>query len=126
MAGPNYVLSKGFKSGAAITQYRFVSLAAAETVTQSATNGTSCIGIAQETISTADATAGRIVNVAMIGISRAIAGMVLATPGIQVTTDTVGRVKTVGTGEQGIGILLNAATATGAHVDVLLTQSGVL
>ena len=126
MAGPNYVLSKGFKAGAAITQYRFVSLAASEVVTQTATAGAASIGISQETISTADATAGRIVNVALIGISRAIAGMVLATPGIQVTSNASGQVKTVGTGENAIGILLNAATATSAHVDVLLTQAGIL
>lgn len=126
MAGPNYVLSKGFKAGAAITQYRFVSLAAAETVTQTATLGAAAIGVAQETISTADATSGRIVNVALLGVSRCIAGQVLATPGIQVASNASGQVKTVGTGENSVGILLNAATATGAHVDVLLTQAGIL
>lgn len=125
MAGPNYVLSKGFKSGGAITQYRVVSLAAAETVTQTATAAASAIGIAQETISAGDATSGRIVNVALLGVSRCIAGAVLNTPGIQVGADASGRVITAASGSV-LGILLNTATATGAHVDVLLTQAGTL
>lgn len=125
MAGPNYVLSKGFKSGAAITQFRFVSLAAAETVTQTATAGANAIGVAQETISTADATAGRIVNVALLGISRCIAGAILATPGVAVTSDASGRVVAATTANQVLGILLQPATATSVHVDVLLTQGGI-
>lgn len=125
MAGPNYVLSKGFKAGAAITQYRFVSLAAAETVTQTATAGAAAIGVAQETISTADATAGRIVNVALLGISRCIAGAVLATPGVAVSANASGQVKAAVATENVMGILLQPATATGAHVDVLLTQGGI-
>lgn len=125
MAGPNYVLSKGFKAGGAITAYRVVTLAAAETVTQTATAASSAIGIAQETVSAGDATAGRIVNVALLGISRCIAGAVLNTPGIQVGSDASGRVITAASGSV-IGILLNTATATNAHVDVLLTQAGTL
>jgi hypothetical protein len=126
MAGPNYVLSKGWPAGGAITKYRFVELATTGvTVTQTNGAGDPCIGVAQEEISAADATAGRVVNVAVMGISRCIAGAILANAGIQVGSNASGQVITAASGSV-LGILLTPATATGQHVDVLLTQAGTL
>lgn len=125
MAGPNYVLSKGWTAGGAIGKYRFVELATdGLTVTQANAAGDPCIGVCQEEVTAGDATNGRVVNVAVAGISRAIAGAVLANAGVQVGTDASGRVVAAAANNV-LGILLQPATATGNHVDVLLTQAGV-
>jgi hypothetical protein len=124
MAGPNYVLSKGWPAGGAIGRFRFVELATdGVTVTQANGAGDPCIGVCQEEVTAGDATNGRVVNVAVMGISRAIAGAVLANAGVQVGTDTQGRVVAAAANNV-LGILLQPATATGNHVDVLLTQAG--
>jgi len=125
MAGPNYVLSKGWVAGGAITKFRFVELNAAGTsVTQANAPGEPVIGVAQEEISAGDATSGRVVNVALMGITRAIAGSILGTSGVQISTDASGRV--VASSSAVVGILLTPATITGQHVDVLLTQAGTV
>ena len=93
MSGPNYGLSKGHAASAAITQFRAVVLGASEVVTQAGTAGLLCLGIAQDTITTQDATDGRIVNVKISGISRCHAGAAIAI-GARVVTDSVGRVVT--------------------------------
>lgn len=127
MAGPNYVLDKGFVAGGAVERFRFVELNAAGTsVTQSNAAGESSIGVVQETASAGDATNGRVVDVRLMGISRCIAGATLATAGVAVTTDNQGRVAAAAVGNQVLGILLTPAANAGDHVDVLLTQSGVL
>jgi hypothetical protein len=125
VAGPNYVLGKGFKAGGAISQFRFVELGAAETVTQANAAGDACIGVAQEEVTAADATAGRVVNVLVAGISRCIAGAALATAGVDVGTDAQGRVIAAASGKV-LGVLLQTAASTGQHVDVLLTQGGTV
>lgn len=125
MAGPNYGLSKGFVAGGVITQFRAVTLGAGEVVSQATTAGTPCLGIAQETTTAEDATNGRVIAVAISGISRCIAGAAI-TIGAKVRTDTSGRVTPLAaaTADQNvIGIALQAASAANEHVDVLLTPA---
>lgn len=125
MAGPNYVLDKGFVAGGAITQYRGVVLSAtAESVTQASSAGVQALGIAQDTvISSADATNSRVADVRILGISRCIAGAAITTER-RMVLDNQGRVVPAAatTAKQNqVGIALQTASAAGDHVDVLLT-----
>lgn len=125
MAGPNYVLDKGFKAGGAIGQYRAVELGAGETVTQCNAANDLVLGICQEEISAGDATNGRIADVRMLGISRCIAGANNIVIGGRVTIDNAGRVVpspvAVGTTYAQVGIAMQASAAVGDHIDVFLT-----
>ncbi len=123
MAGPAYAISKGWIAGEAITKYEFVKLTGAEVLNVCDTQGESAIGVCQDEISAADATSGRIANVAVIGISRVIAGATIA---IQdpITPGADGRAEVATTADQVVGIALQAAV-DGDHMDVLLTQGGI-
>lgn len=125
MAGPNYVIDKGFKAGGAITKYTAVKLTAAETVATSTSTVDAIIGISQEEISAADATAGRIVNVRLLGISRAIVGNATTTFGQFVTVNATGQViGTTTAGQPVLGRVLQTVAVTGAHVDVVVVPAG--
>ena len=128
MAGPNYVLDKGFLAGGAITKYRGVELGANETVTQANAVNDRVLGICQEEVSAGDATNGRIVDIRLLGISRCIAGAAV-TIGNLVTIDGSGRVVNspvaVGTAYAVVGIALQTAANAGDHIDVLLTPGVV-
>lgn len=122
MAGPNYVLDKGFQASGAITKYKCVELGAGEIVNQANALNDPVIGIAQETITATDATNGRVVSVRMAGISRCIAGGTIAI-GDRVRCDASGNVTTLAVttaGQRQVGIALQAAVAND-HVDVFLT-----
>lgn len=123
MAGPSTILAKPFLAGGAITQYRAVKIAAGETVTTATAGTDSVIGICQEEVTAGDATAGRLVNVMMLGVSRCIAGAAI-TIGATVMTDATGRVVAATATNRPIGIALQAASAAGDHVDVFLTPTG--
>ena len=125
MAGPNYVLDKGFTAGGVIRKFRFVELNAAGTqVSEANAAGESVIGVCQEEVSASDVTNKRVVDVRLMGISRCIAGATLATAGVQVATDNQGRVAAAASTNAVVGILLTPAANAGDHVDVLLTQGG--
>lgn len=126
MAGPNYVLDKGFVAGGAISQYRLVTLAAnGVSVSQAAAQGVQCIGVSQETASAGDVTNGRVVAVRLMGISRCVAGAIMATAGVPVTASADGGVEPAAAADLVIGLLLQPAAAIGNHVDVLLYQGGI-
>lgn len=124
MAGPNYVLDKGFKAGGAIGRFRYVEFSAVETVVQAnytAGGPDNLAGVCQEEISAGDATNGRIAAVRLIGISRCIAGATITTgTEARVMPDAQGRVIPWATaGSKMVGVALQDAVV-GDHVDVLL------
>jgi hypothetical protein len=130
MAGPNFVLDKGYVAAGAINIYRAVEIApTAETVTQCNAVNDRVLGISQDEISAADATNGRVANIRLLGISRCIAGAAIAAAGALVTIDASGRVVTsptaVGTVYAVVGVVLQTAAAAGDHVDVLLTPGAI-
>jgi hypothetical protein len=122
MAGPNYVLDKGYKSGAAIRQFRAVALNANEVVTEAGAAAANLWGICQEEITADDAAEGRIADIRLLGASRAIAGAALGI-GTWVTSDTQGRMVAAGAGQLAIGRLMQATSAVGDHVDVLINPT---
>jgi hypothetical protein len=123
MAGPSNTLSKPFLAGGAIGIYRVVELGASEAVTQANAGTDVVIGICQEEITAGDVTLGRVANIQMLGVSRAIAGAAI-TAGATVMTDSVGRVIAATATNRPVGIALQAASAAGDHVDVFLTPTG--
>jgi len=124
MAGPNFVLDKGYAAGGAIRQFRCVELGASEVVTEANAANDVVWGICQEEVSAGDATNGRVADIRLMGISRCIAGAAI-TIGARVTTDNQGRVVpspvAVGTVYPQVGLACQAAAAAGDHVDVMLT-----
>src|SRR4051812_42545521 len=122
MSGPNYGLDKGHVASAAVVQFAFVTLGAAESVATS-TAGQLALGVAQEACPAADATNNRVIDVRYFGISRAIAGAAIAI-GARVVTDGTGRVvtATATTAKQNqVGIALQASAAANDAIDVFLT-----
>jgi len=122
MAGPNYVLDKGFEAAGAIGRFRCVELGTGEVVTQCNALNDPAIGVSQDTISADDATNGRVVDVRMAGISRCIASGPIAI-GDRVRAAADGGVVTLAAataGQRMVGIALQAAVS-GDHVDVFLT-----
>lgn len=122
MAGPNYVLDKGFEAGGAIGRFRCVELGANEVVTQANAVNDPVIGICQDEITSADATNGRVADIRMAGISRCIASGTIAA-GDRVRAAADGGVVTLAAGTAGqrqVGIALQSAVS-GDHLDVFLT-----
>lgn len=122
MAGPGYVLSKGWLAGEAMTKYEFVKLVGSETINAVDTQGEKALGVLQEEVTADDATNGRIVNVAVAGISRVIAGATITEFDL-LTTGADGRAEVAATGDVVVGIALQAAV-DGDHMDILLSPSG--
>jgi hypothetical protein len=119
--GPNIVLDKGFQATTAITQFRAVTQTADTAVKQTDAAAAVALGVCQENISAADATSGRIADVRMMGITRAINGTAGALArSTLVATDNVGRVVAATTGQAAIGLTLTAATAQNDQIDLLL------
>jgi hypothetical protein len=129
MAGSNYVLDKGFTAGGAIGKYRCVevSATAAALVTVANAQGEQVIGVCQEEVTAADATNGRVVDVRLMGITRAVNGLATAiNPGQVLTTSANGGVEAAAAADLVLGIAVSAApNVVGAHLDVLITQAGV-
>jgi hypothetical protein len=120
--GPNFVLDKGYQATTAITQFRAVTQVADTGVKQTDAAAAVVLGVAQENISAADATSGRIADIRMMGITRAINGTAGALArSTLVATDNTGRVVAATTGQAAVGLTLSAATAQGDQVDLLLT-----
>jgi hypothetical protein len=126
--GPNFVLDKGFKvtTATAVTKFRAVKLASVDVCAQCTTLGEIPLGVAQEDCPAADATAGRVIDIRVIGISRVIAAGALAI-NTRVRVDANGRVVALAAAtanQNQLGILLAAATALDDQVDCLLTIGG--
>jgi hypothetical protein len=125
MSGPNYVLDKGYNlsnSGAAQTIYRFMKFNANENMVIQATAITDkCIGVCQQRVDAADSATGNVqVDVRILGISKVESGAAVALMDF-VAPDTTGRAVTAATTQFRHGIALQAATAAGQWIDVLLT-----
>ena len=124
MPGPNFVLDKGFIIDAASNQFKCqkVVTATKEHATEAGA-GEFAVGVLQETVSAADATAGRVCDIRIMGISRCIASAAIAI-GDRVVVAATGKVATAAatTAKQAqVGIAMTAAAANNDHLDVLLT-----
>jgi hypothetical protein len=144
MAGPNYVLDKGFLVDSAalnVQAYRFAKFAAGTTGNKVTTSTATpvagalalaadfIVGVYQDEIVGMDAakvlTGKATIGVRMIGISRVIAGAAV-TIGSPIMSDSTGRgvvMSALAAGKQAwqAGIALTAAGAAGDLIDVLLT-----
>ena len=124
--GANYVLDKGYKASGALTQFLAVKFSGTTYDTVAPISGLTDapLGICQETISAGDATNGRVCDIRILGISRAVAGGVI-NPGDRVKVDATGKLIAVpgvaGTNDKVVGISLGAPTVTNDIFDVLLT-----
>jgi len=123
--GANQVLTLPFVAAEAMTKYTAVKLNAVDQgVDLADTIGDACVGVVQETVSADDATAGRIVAVAVMGTTVIEAGAALTTPGTRVRASATGQAVTLAatTAEQNqLGITLTAAGAQGDWLTILLT-----
>ncbi len=120
----NPLLMKGFTAGGAISPYRIVRLASADTVEQAAAVANALIGVNTDlTI-----VSGERVEVMVQGIAWVEAGAAI-TIGALVTTDSVGRgvaaAPAAGTNNRHIGVALDAAVAAGDQIRVLLSPGSV-
>jgi hypothetical protein len=143
MAGPNYVLDKGFYVDAAATNVafgrwcKFATGTTGDKVTTSAATAAAnppavadfLVGVYQETLDAAKVATGKAtIGVRMMGITRMVAGAAV-TIGSRVTSDSTGRAiaaaPTAGQSFWSGGIALTAAAAANDVIDVLLTPGGV-
>lgn len=116
----NPTLLKSFTAGAAIAAFRLVKLSAAETVVPAAAAADASIGVANEVA----AASGERQDVVMAGIAFVEAGAAVAL-GALVMSDASGRGITAtaaaGTNVRVIGTALDAASAAGDVIRVLLS-----
>jgi hypothetical protein len=124
MPGPNYVMDKGFQATSVITQFYAVKQGASDQTATIVTGTTDLVlGIAQEAATAANVTAGRIINVRLLGISRCVASAAI-TRGARVVVTATGKMAaaSAAVGAQNIvGVAMMSAGADGDHFDVLLT-----
>lgn len=122
MPGPNHVLDKGFQPTAATPRFTAVILAATKEKVTPAGADALAIGICQEEITAADATAGRVADIRMMGISRCVAAAAIAI-GDRVKVAANGKVTSTGlvAGNPLVGVAMEAAAADNDHIDVFLT-----
>ncbi|MBX9702379.1 MAG: DUF2190 family protein [Acetobacteraceae bacterium] len=120
----NVLLLKNFTAGGAIAAFRCVRLSAAETVVQATAATDAVIGVVQEL----PVVLGERVDVAVSGIAFAEAQGTIAL-GDLLTAQGVGRVQpaapAAGVNNRIIGIALEASTATGDIIRILLTPGSV-
>lgn len=120
----NPLLFKGFTAGGAISPYRIVKFSAAETVVQSVAEGDAHIGVNSD-LSVAS---GERVEVMVAGIANVEAGGAI-TIGALVTSDASGRgvaaAPAAGANNRVIGIAMEAASAAGDIIRVLLSPGSV-
>ncbi len=120
----NPTLLKSFSAGAAITAFRLVKLSAAETVIQSAAAADSSIGVANEVA----AASGERQDVVLAGIAFVEAGAAVSL-GALVMSDASGRgiaaTAAAGSNVRVIGTALDAATAAGDVIRVLLSPGSM-
>ena len=112
----------GLKANADLSssQFRFVKLTSGK-VAQCSVAGEGAIGVLQDKPSAANQAA----NVcALVGVSKVVAGAAVA-QGAKVTTDNQGRAATWATGNHLMGYALNAASAAGEVIEVVLVPYGI-
>lgn len=120
----NPLLMKAFTAGGAISPYRIVRIASADTVEQAAAVANTMIGVNTDLAIVANER----VEVALQGIAFVEAGAAIAI-GVLVTTDASGRGVTAapaaGVNNRHVGIALDAAVAAGDIIRVLLSPGSV-
>ncbi|MBX9700915.1 MAG: DUF2190 domain-containing protein [Acetobacteraceae bacterium] len=120
----NVQLFKNFTAGGAIAAFRCVRLSAAETVVQATAATDAIIGVVQDVAPAS----GERVDVAVSGIAFAEAQGAVGL-GDLVTAQGVGRVQTAspaaGVNNRVIGVALEASTATGDIIRILLSPGSV-
>jgi len=122
----NPILDLPYTPAAAITRFQLVKLSAANTVTPCTALGELAWGVAQESVSTADVTNGRVVNVRLMGRARVIAGAALGA-GVPVRTDATGKVVALAAttaNQKCVGFTECTSGASGDHIDIILTFAG--
>ena len=122
--GANGVLSLPFQPSEAMTRYTAVKLSGDQAVDLADTIGDACIGVTQETVIAADVTAGRVVEVKVMGTTVIEAGAALATVGTRVRASATGQAVALAatTAEQEqLGITLTVSGAAGDWITILLT-----
>jgi hypothetical protein len=124
--GPNFVLDKGFLATTTVAAFRAVTLTANDAVKQADAAAQFAVGIAQEVVTAAGDVNERIIDVRIMGISRAVNGTAGALARMtRCAVDNVGRVVAATTTQAVLGVTLTAAAAQGDHVDFLLTPGVV-
>jgi hypothetical protein len=122
--GGHYILNKGFVANEALTQFRFVKGGAGtRNVDACDTQGELALGVCQEDVSAADATNGRVTNVALLGVTLVEAGAAI-TQYAEVTTEDDGTAMAAVSGDRVLGIALDAAGGAAEWIAVLLTPAG--
>ena len=124
MSGPNYVLDKGYNlsnSGAAQSIYRFVKFAADENkVTEVSAVTDKALGVVQQRVDAADSATGNVqVDVRLFGISKVESAAAVSLMDF-VAPSANGRAQTAVATQYAMGIALQAATAAGQWIDVLI------
>jgi len=133
MAGANYVLDKGFtalstynaSSVNGVQAFRLVKITAQDQIDLNVLATTISIGVVQEDVDVAKVATGKaVVDVRILGISKVVAGAAISI-GVEVMSDTSGRVITAVTAaNRTVGLALQAAAAAGDIIDVLLVPPG--
>jgi hypothetical protein len=101
-------------------QFRFVELAADAQVDLVAAAGGDAVGVLQNDPSAA----GRAATVAVLGVSKVVAGAAVAA-GARVQSDDEGRALAAASGDVVLGRALTAASAAGEVIEVLLLSTHV-
>jgi hypothetical protein len=133
-SGPNYVLDKGFLATGGSVAYSLGELVkqattnfSGDSVAKASAGTDDVIGVCQENVDANKVATGKVVvDIRLLGISRVIAGAAIAM-GDRLVSDASARAVPSARAAAGaqparvFGRALNAATAAGQHIDVLLT-----
>ncbi|HVI77444.1 MAG TPA: hypothetical protein VM715_04660 [Candidatus Acidoferrum sp.] len=127
--GPNYVLDKGYVVDTVVLEFRAVTLTSNTHVKQSDAAAQFVLGVAQWQVDdTAKIAYGKVtVDVRILGITRAIAGVANIARMQKVGVDALGRITNAGVaGSPALGIAMTPSSQVGDQVDVLLTPGAVV
>lgn len=124
----NMVLDSGYVAAAAIPIFTAVKLASDTSVTPCTDATAPVIGICQETITSGDATLGRVANIRVQGVSRAINGVAGALArGARVMPDASGRmIVATGAGSFVCGVVTVAGAAQGDIIEIEIGSPTVI
>lgn len=125
MPGPNFVLDKGYQPTGAVTQFKVVvrSTTNKEQCAQATVLGGAALGICQDDVTAARAAVGRVADIRIMGISRAIADAAIGI-GVPVRAAADGRVTALAVttaNQELVGITQTASGAANDQIDILLT-----
>jgi len=126
MAGPSYVLDRGFRATTEIEQFHAVMQTDKESVKLADSSGAFCIGVVQDQAYEEDGDVGRrIVNVRLFGLTRAVASAALAV-GVKVSAAADGRVQAAAAGHAVLGVVTTPCENADEWVDLLMTPGAAV